>query len=1185
MQSPKKLIINFSPKKCHRYSSIPLTSANFDKETAVVKEVFGEKLEQIFSGSPPNSGYKNEIENIVNELAISPELFLKLIIACMTKTVRTNLEKKIITSYLFFMQDFVKLMRAKAISGKEIYVYKDLLNLSESIFYEKQLKNSVLMRFGEKGNTAYIILSGQVDVLIKSSVVQNVREINYFYYLANLIKYHEFGLLNQVINDNFRNYPVEIIDDISELLLKGKKNNNLINNDKKKFFNESHKRLSSLNIKLNPSNEEIKEIKKVYQISATELLKKFRLRLMNPRSDKNLNKCSTEEYIRRINFPYYKIDKSKFKTIRNDKNIPETNKETKKKNIIKNENENTTPKKIKLDTKIKNKIEEKDEEEEDEKDEKTEKDEKDEKDEKNEKKEKKEKNQKKNNSTLSNKSDSKSENSSININPSSSSSEEPSFHEYDESIVSNLKIYSYIKVATLGKGSLFGEMALSEQNSLRSGTIIASADCHFSLLNKKIFNNCIKIGAQKHLRELLSYFIELPLFNGIPEMVFYRKYYTNLSKLTIYKGSNIVNQGEKPENITLIKTGAFGLTTRISLYDLTRLILHYIKEINLNKYCDKKESQILKRKVLNIINVEESKLNDNFIFKKFYTEEQLLRITEISCPEVFINTDYLDEKGNFAFSIEAKEPENVIYKMSNKFYTDLLSRNFSVRENHEKLLHKKLSIMIHRLLITRNSLINSFLDHKGKEEIGSVVIKELDAILLLQLQQKRKINLIREEKVCLGKLIKKKSGVFSYKDFKLDNISKKFLLSNHNDLYGNELYDNLVFYNNNNYKGKQKIIQGDKFLSQHANSKLVPFKLIRDDSIINKKEKQKIINSLKILKYNRNNKLKFNNGFKSENNNKKICAIKNFSFNNKVNNKPKIQKNPIKNKETNYEVYKNLRTMNKLIFKNIDDEDLYLPLFNSEINNRNLLTNENNNEYNKIKIFFISYDFKPKKIIINNMIWEKIKSTFKETNKQLSEINNKQSDFSSDDENQEHNNTFRSPTNIHIKFTNHFLEEKYNPFKTFSNDKKNNTTITMSSNYSPKNQKKEKFPRIFKKFKIPTFHRKNLSNFKDFKNINFRTTNSNSNEGSKMLYTDMSKVSNFSSRLRKFYSPQEINLIRFRDKIYGNMDADKYNKNKMEKYNSDRNKYYKRNISKRIKTFYGKSGMSLFKIKKHRNLK
>ena len=138
-----------------------------------------------------------------------------------------------------------------------------------------------------------------------------------------------------------------------------------------------------------------------------------------------------------------------------------------------------------------------------------------------------------------------------------------------------MKLGTYSKIVSLDRGALFGEMALNDPNALRKATIITNADCHFAVLNKKIFNNSIKIGAQRHMKDTLQFFIEIPIFNGIPESVFYNKYYTNLSKNTIVKGKNVINQGEKPDHVTLLQTGSYGLTTRMSLYDLTRLILHY----------------------------------------------------------------------------------------------------------------------------------------------------------------------------------------------------------------------------------------------------------------------------------------------------------------------------------------------------------------------------------------------------------------------------------------------------------------------------------------------------------------------------------------------------------------------------------------------------------------------------------
>jgi hypothetical protein len=157
-----------------------------------------------------------------------------------------------------------------------------------------------------------------------------------------------------------------------------------------------------------------------------------------------------------------------------------------------------------------------------------------------------------------------------------SSSEKSSYlNLVNENILPDMKLCTYSKIISLERGSLFGEMALNEPNALRKATIITTEDSHFAVLNKKTFNNSIKMGAQKHMKETLQFFIEIPIFNGIPEGVFYNKYYTNLSKDIIVKGKNVINQGEKPDHITLLQTGSYGLTTQMSLYDLTRLILYY----------------------------------------------------------------------------------------------------------------------------------------------------------------------------------------------------------------------------------------------------------------------------------------------------------------------------------------------------------------------------------------------------------------------------------------------------------------------------------------------------------------------------------------------------------------------------------------------------------------------------------
>ena len=209
------------------------------------------------------------------------------------------------------------------------------------------------------------------------------------------------------------------------------------------------------------------------------------------------------------------------------------------------------------------------------------------------------------------------------------------------------------------------------------------------------------------------------------------------------RAKNIITQGEKPENIIILQTGSYGLTTRISLFDLTKLIYHFIK-MNLNSRNtndifdeDIKKYKRLLRRTQKIINEANSLMNQNLKFKKFYVNEVYIRITEITCPDIVGYKEYVDENGLYAFTIETKSPENIIYILENKFYNELQSKNVIVKKNQKELLEKKINVMIQRLLIIRNSLVNSFFDSKSEKEISSLIIKELEDLSISKLKQKR----------------------------------------------------------------------------------------------------------------------------------------------------------------------------------------------------------------------------------------------------------------------------------------------------------------------------------------------------------------------------------------------------------------------------------------------------------------
>ena len=1264
-------------------------------------DYFYEKLDTLFDNPPSNLGYKSDIESILNELGITKEHLLKMSVNSLSKTVRNKQEIKIIASYLFFMQDFLKLLKAKGNSEKEQILLKDLLTLSEAMQYEKHKKNTVLLRYGEKGNTAYIILNGDVDVLIESSSIKNMGEKCYLFYLANLIKYQEYGLLNLTVNENFKIFPIDIVDDItikggennftkrnsnisvSSFNINGVNDNKNANNNKKRSSitdnknsimnkikkitlpnninhdrsNKSHKSsqrkkgeggdnepLSSSRkneskrdsqrgfFKLNFMNEELKELQKVKKYKARELLEMFGLKLSDKKLNKKLNHCNTNDFIERLNVFDY-LDK-KFKELEEKKLEEERKKEEKKmgsnlnlKNIndaneVSVQKEKSMKEIIQIIPETKNNnIEVK---------------------ESKRKKitEKKTKNfksrgsiDKRNSrihSILNPDTDNDNDNdNNENINDENDDSEESDINEKENksfvsfsplfleemkhNMVMGLKIYSYTKVATLGTGCLFGEMALTDPNSLRKATIITSSDCHFSILNKKTFNNCIKIGAQRHLREILQFFIKLPIFSGIPEGVFYNKYYTNLTKITILKGKNIVNQGEKPEFITLLQSGLYGVTTFMSLYDLTRLIFRYAKHFNNNNDIsnfnknNKKENsnnnislndiktkyRILIQNVLKIMNEENSLLNDNIIFKKYYYSQQLIRISEISCPDIILNDEYLDDSGSFAFSIEAKAPENIIYTMSNKFYFNLRKKNISVKINQGKLLYKKINLMLQRLLIIRNSMINSFFDSKTQKEIGALVIRELDDVISTQLLKKR--SLIKKDEIILSsndnenKESKDKEILIQYNSKTNPNLNSNNL--SHSHLIKNKRTNS----NKNNKENVSSIIDFKSYLKNIKNSK----------------KKRKVFGSIKLHEQFDKNKLK-----KGKNNNNSNNNINNPNLNT-------LKLSESKNNNNSFNIYKkelasspvrrlNLTSRdwklnNNLPFKDNEDIILY-PLYERTITNEkcdesnyinkvnytNSYSNNNisrniKNEYTQMKYlnenkstttkpYFSSLQEKPLfpgacKVVMNNLVWENLKSAAIKERQKLNYFN-----YNITTDNFHKKNKTSKVINFSLK---NYIENNKKcttnrnnrnqdlnlPKKNLSNE--DPKTFTNTNNNDEKNKSKE-FS-ISNLNILSTF----LSTIKNNNNNNNRVKNPQNINGQKDLLSLKQNKNNDSNlpkiklNIKKFYSPQEVNLMRISRKMRYVMDGIKYTKIKGDKFKTNRKDYYNKNLRSRMNFFYG----------------
>jgi len=221
----------------------------------------------------------------LEEIKMNRTQLLEIVLWCLVKPQKNPIDYELIYDYLFFMREFTSLLKKQAQTN-----IKELINMVASYLeYQNFPEKKIICRFGDKGNKAFIILNGKVDILIKQKKNVNLEVENFLLYLATLLKYKEYALLSLVIKENYDSFPLEIIDDDEELSRSVSIVNSFVKIDEKKK-KEFKNFLNTLEI----NNKE-----NITQIKTSYLSKLFSYNIKDY-SEILINYTSTEQYIKRI---------------------------------------------------------------------------------------------------------------------------------------------------------------------------------------------------------------------------------------------------------------------------------------------------------------------------------------------------------------------------------------------------------------------------------------------------------------------------------------------------------------------------------------------------------------------------------------------------------------------------------------------------------------------------------------------------------------------------------------------------------------------------------------------------------------------------------------------------------------------------------------------------------------------
>ena len=281
---------------------------------------------------------KKKAKKIKNKEALSQSQYPKIQLTPLNnQTIQYILSCKLRTpNMLTILNAFLSTMKFLSVSADNEDKEKLLYSLSFCLKMDKKANGSIIFRYGNKGTRFYIVLGGEVSVLILREKVVELNSLNYLKYLLYLKIIKEDELAKKVIEANHK-----LSFNITEKYL------DLYYEDILSFINRYYIVVPVNNESENPENIETKNSinnKKIFKKENNNNDEDYPKGLYNCKNKldfKNINNTDFNNDIERKPTGNETMGSSVIKKIKTKNNIPFNNEEKKENKNSESDNENS----------------------------------------------------------------------------------------------------------------------------------------------------------------------------------------------------------------------------------------------------------------------------------------------------------------------------------------------------------------------------------------------------------------------------------------------------------------------------------------------------------------------------------------------------------------------------------------------------------------------------------------------------------------------------------------------------------------------------------------------------------------------------------------------------------------------------------------------------------------------------
>ena len=244
-----------------------------------------------------------------------------------------------------------------------------------------------------------------------------------------------------------------------------------------------------------------------------------------------------------------------------------------------------------------------------------------------------------------------------------------------------LIIYQYFEIIRKKAGESFGELALQREDNKRTGTALIATDCVLGYLSRTDYNAYLGEIETKKRKNDINFVISFSIFDKMNKNVFENRYFNYFTRENYFQGQTIILQDHKVDKVFFIKEGQYEITTNLSISKIYN-ILQYKTKKNID------DSKRIKIKCQNfnmrlyicynkdILGLDDCCFKDNvsFITAKcitstgcaFTIEKSILNEIKIKIPEIEGKINIIKEKREQVVIDRLKNIYNRIVQSKNK---------------------------------------------------------------------------------------------------------------------------------------------------------------------------------------------------------------------------------------------------------------------------------------------------------------------------------------------------------------------------------------------------------------------------------------------------------------------------------------------------------------------------------------